>query len=354
MITPTSFGFGLGFLQSRSIIAVASFPVKKCDEFAYPPPLHYKIPLKAPAKSNFKRSPFDLSNSHPLDELPISQSNVDQSLAAAVNQFLTTQDAGADSSSSGAIPGADGAVSSGFAGNNPVPPPEPSTFERQSIAPTFNPEFNCPAPVDAFCEANQAAFPTAAMAVHTTAEHDPVPVQDIERITKKAKGDVVQWTSVFLSQYKEAQLKRIDMVTTHQANVSTSANRVQEGSYQLYTDAAIQTRNVPMMTTFNCFSRAWALRLALDWCSNVKLPLSIIFSDCQQLVGKVSSRKKDLSAMADVVWDIRNSLSHFPNASVTYTPRSNNTHAHQMAKGALGLDEELVWKNNSPNFLFVT
>uniref|UniRef100_A0A803PQN1 Reverse transcriptase domain-containing protein n=1 Tax=Cannabis sativa TaxID=3483 RepID=A0A803PQN1_CANSA len=138
--------------------------LKKCDEFAYPPPLHYKIPLKAPAKSNFKRNPFDLSNSHPLDELPISQSNVDQSLAAAVNQFLTTQDAGADSSSSGAIPGADGAVSSGFVGNNPVPPPEPSTFERQSVAPTFNPGFNCPAPVDAFY---------------------------IERITEKAKGKAV-------------------------------------------------------------------------------------------------------------------------------------------------------------------
>ncbi|KAM6586928.1 hypothetical protein CsatA_009533 [Cannabis sativa] len=101
-------------------------------------------------------------------------------------------------------------------------------------------------------------------------------------------------------------------------------------------------------------AEAWALRLALDWCSSVKFPLSNIFSDCQQLVGKVSSRKKDLSAMADVVWDIKNSLSHFPNASVSYTPRDNNIHAHQMAKGALGLDEELVWKNNCPSFLFVT
>ncbi|KAM6545595.1 hypothetical protein CsatB_026331 [Cannabis sativa] len=196
------------------------------------------------------------------------------------------------------------------------------------------------------------------------------------RNTNSNAGDVVQWTSVFLSQYKEAQLKRIDMVTTHQANVPTSANQVKEGSYQLYTDAAIQARNgkiglgavvkdwngqviaglsVPMTANIQpALAEAWALRLALDWCSSVKLPLSIIFSDCQQLVGKVSSRKKDLSAMADVVWDIRNSLSHFPNASVTYTPRNNNIHAHQMAKGALGLDEELVWKINSPSFLFVT
>ncbi|KAM6555817.1 hypothetical protein CsatB_002836 [Cannabis sativa] len=101
-------------------------------------------------------------------------------------------------------------------------------------------------------------------------------------------------------------------------------------------------------------AEAWALRLGLDWCSIVKFPLSNIFSDCQQLVGKVFSRKKDLSAMENVVWDIKNSLSHFPNASVSYTPRDNNIHAHQMAKGALGLDEELVCKNHYPSFLFVT
>ncbi|KAF4395310.1 hypothetical protein F8388_001697 [Cannabis sativa] len=42
--------------------------LKKCDDHALPPPLPYKIPLKAPAKSTFKRNPFDLSNSFPIDE----------------------------------------------------------------------------------------------------------------------------------------------------------------------------------------------------------------------------------------------------------------------------------------------
>uniref|UniRef100_A0A803PAY0 Reverse transcriptase domain-containing protein n=1 Tax=Cannabis sativa TaxID=3483 RepID=A0A803PAY0_CANSA len=165
--------------------------LKKCDEFAYPPPLHYKIPLKAPAKTNFKRNPFDLSNSYPLDELPISQGQVDQSLATAVNQFLTTQDAAVGSSSSDAIPRTDGAVSSGFVGNSPIPSPEPSSFERHTVAPAFNPGFTCPAPVDAFCDATQAAFSTPATAVHTIAEPDSETAQDMARTTEKSKGKAV-------------------------------------------------------------------------------------------------------------------------------------------------------------------
>uniref|UniRef100_A0A803PRM8 DUF4283 domain-containing protein n=1 Tax=Cannabis sativa TaxID=3483 RepID=A0A803PRM8_CANSA len=74
--------------------------LQKCDDRAFPLDLPYKIPLKAPAKSTFKRNPFDLSNSLPLDEPPAQQENVDQSLAAAVSQFLTTEDI--DSGSSGA------------------------------------------------------------------------------------------------------------------------------------------------------------------------------------------------------------------------------------------------------------
>uniref|UniRef100_A0A803QDR9 DUF4283 domain-containing protein n=1 Tax=Cannabis sativa TaxID=3483 RepID=A0A803QDR9_CANSA len=72
--------------------------LKKCDDHAFPPPLPYKIPLKAPAKSTFKRNPFDLSNSFPIDEAIPNQENVDQSLAAAVSQFLTTEEIGTGSS----------------------------------------------------------------------------------------------------------------------------------------------------------------------------------------------------------------------------------------------------------------
>uniref|UniRef100_A0A803QCJ3 Reverse transcriptase domain-containing protein n=1 Tax=Cannabis sativa TaxID=3483 RepID=A0A803QCJ3_CANSA len=66
--------------------------LKKCDDHSFPSSLPYKIPLKASAKSTFKRNPFDLSNSFPFDELTSHQENVDQSLAAAVSQFLTTEE----------------------------------------------------------------------------------------------------------------------------------------------------------------------------------------------------------------------------------------------------------------------
>uniref|UniRef100_A0A803NWP6 Reverse transcriptase domain-containing protein n=1 Tax=Cannabis sativa TaxID=3483 RepID=A0A803NWP6_CANSA len=189
-------------------------------------------------------------------------------------------------------------------------------------------------------------------------------------------GDVVQWTSTYLSQYREAQVKRIDIEPACQSCVSSSVPQAKEGSYQLYTDATIHDRNgkiglgavikdwngqviagfsVPLLAKITpALAEAWALRLGLNWCCNVRIPLSTIFTDCKQLTSKIFSRKKELSALADVILDIKNSLSHFPNATVCYTPRGNNIHAHQMAKGALGLDEELVWKDNCPNLLFVT
>uniref|UniRef100_A0A803PQ54 Reverse transcriptase domain-containing protein n=1 Tax=Cannabis sativa TaxID=3483 RepID=A0A803PQ54_CANSA len=165
--------------------------LKKCDEFTLPPPLHYKIPLKAPAKTNFKRNPFDLSNSYPLDELPFSQGQVDQTLAAAVNQFLTTQDVEAGSSSSGAVPRRDDAVSHGLVDNNPISSPEFLTSERTNHVPVFPPGFNCTAPVDAFCDATQAASPTLATAVHTTVEPGSDSVQNMARITEKSKGKAI-------------------------------------------------------------------------------------------------------------------------------------------------------------------
>ncbi|KAM6591513.1 hypothetical protein CsatA_014118 [Cannabis sativa] len=101
-------------------------------------------------------------------------------------------------------------------------------------------------------------------------------------------------------------------------------------------------------------AEAMALRLGLNWCCNVRLPLSSIYTDCQQLVHKIFSRKSERSALADVISDIKNSLSHLPIVAVYHIPRDSNIHAHHMAKGALGLDKELVWKDACPNLLVVT
>uniref|UniRef100_A0A803QG04 Reverse transcriptase n=1 Tax=Cannabis sativa TaxID=3483 RepID=A0A803QG04_CANSA len=189
-------------------------------------------------------------------------------------------------------------------------------------------------------------------------------------------GNLVQWTTAYLSQYMEAQVKHTRVVSTAQDRNYVLAPRAREGSYQLCTDAAINERNgkvglgavvkdwngqvlagvsVPFSAKiYPIMAEAMALRLGLNWCCNVRLPLSIIHTDCQQLVHKIYSHKRERSALADVILDIKNSLSHLPIAAVYHIPRDSNIHAHHMAKGALGLDEELVWKDTCPNLLFVT
>uniref|UniRef100_A0A803QFT6 Reverse transcriptase domain-containing protein n=1 Tax=Cannabis sativa TaxID=3483 RepID=A0A803QFT6_CANSA len=145
----------------------------------------------APVKSNFKRNLFDLSNSFPLEELPLSHGQVDQSLTAAVSQFLTTQDVGAGSSSSRAAFRRDEAISHGFIANSPISSPKLSAFERTISTPAFNSGLSCDIPVGVCCDATQVASPTTATAVHTTADISPENVQSIARTTEKSKGKAI-------------------------------------------------------------------------------------------------------------------------------------------------------------------
>uniref|UniRef100_A0A803P3N7 RNase H type-1 domain-containing protein n=1 Tax=Cannabis sativa TaxID=3483 RepID=A0A803P3N7_CANSA len=189
-------------------------------------------------------------------------------------------------------------------------------------------------------------------------------------------AELVQWASSYLLQYRDAQARKIDAEPTCHLRTSSVVNQAKEESYQLYTDATINDKNskiglgavvkdwngqviatvsVPLSAKVTpTMAEAMALRSGLSWCCSVRIPLSTIFTDSKQLANKIHSHKKELSALADVIVDIKNSLSHFPDASVCYTPRDNNTHAHHMAKEALGLDEELVWKDTCPNLNIVT
>uniref|UniRef100_A0A803PDE7 Reverse transcriptase domain-containing protein n=1 Tax=Cannabis sativa TaxID=3483 RepID=A0A803PDE7_CANSA len=90
-----------------------------------------------------------------------------------------------------------------------------------------------------------------------------------------------------------------------------------------------------------------ALRSSLIWCCNIKMPLAVIESDSKLLVERVCGPKHDLSALSDVVDDIRSSLSHFPEVCFRHVARSCNQNAHCLARKALGLDKELSW--NAPD-----
>uniref|UniRef100_A0A803PJT8 Reverse transcriptase domain-containing protein n=1 Tax=Cannabis sativa TaxID=3483 RepID=A0A803PJT8_CANSA len=101
-------------------------------------------------------------------------------------------------------------------------------------------------------------------------------------------------------------------------------------------------------------AEAMALKSALDWCCSIRIPLASIFTDSKQLISKINSSKKELSALPNIVEDIKSSSSYFPTSSICFVPRDSNTYAHHMAQNALGLEEELVWKDFYPNLSVVT
>ncbi|KAF4388887.1 hypothetical protein G4B88_029197 [Cannabis sativa] len=354
MITPTCFGFGLGFLQSRSIIADVFFSVKvsSCREAV----VHEHID--------------------------------DVGWGVELGEFLTTLDAGPDSSSYGAIPRTDGAVSSGFFGNNPIPPPELSTFERHTIAPTFNPGFTCPAPVDAFCEANQTAFPTTAIGVHTNAEPDPVPVQDIERITKKSKGKVVAGAK---SNYHGSKTMQANILLEraisylheyHEANTSlqrpmnsppTSTLKLQpppQETFKLNVDASIcqekkimgiggiirDSNGLVIAAILKLIHGLWSVTeieakvvsACLHWASDLGISIHQLETDSLIVANYTNNYHDQPSRHNDSICDINYQLTFFLGASLNHISCYSNVVAHGLVRFALRVDSDYVWRANIP------
>uniref|UniRef100_A0A803PQK4 RNase H type-1 domain-containing protein n=1 Tax=Cannabis sativa TaxID=3483 RepID=A0A803PQK4_CANSA len=56
-------------------------------------------------------------------------------------------------------------------------------------------------------------------------------------------------------------------------------------------------------------AEALALRVGMNWCYHIRIPLAVIETDSRFLVDKVCGHKRDLSALFDVVDDIRTSSS---------------------------------------------
>uniref|UniRef100_A0A803QJR0 RNase H type-1 domain-containing protein n=1 Tax=Cannabis sativa TaxID=3483 RepID=A0A803QJR0_CANSA len=90
------------------------------------------------------------------------------------------------------------------------------------------------------------------------------------------------------------------------------------------------------------YAEAEALLRALSWCQAVHFPIDIIVTDYQVLVSKILKQQKDLLALSSLIWKIIHSLSSFPNASINFTPRTNNFMVHDLPRRALGTDEELI------------
>ncbi|XP_030479464.2 uncharacterized protein LOC115696715 [Cannabis sativa] len=184
-------------------------------------------------------------------------------------------------------------------------------------------------------------------------------------------NDVVSWASAFITDFQDAQLKKQSALALQPSSPHQySSSRLSQGFYRLNTDAAKDVQSgklgfgavirdwknrivaglsTPVPGNVNpLMAEALSLRSSLLWCYNIKIPLAVIETDSKVLVEKIRNEKSDLSALSDVIQDIRLSLSYFPTASIRYIARSFNRNAHCLARKALGLDREKCWNGSVP------
>ncbi|KAF4352159.1 hypothetical protein F8388_010524 [Cannabis sativa] len=141
----------------------------------------------SPRTIKLEWNPFDLSNSFPLDELTHPNSNVDQSLAAAVNQFLTTEDHGAGSSVSAPL---------GSASDNRSLGMDQVTFpsDHQSHPVAMNPDTRThfgENPTGVLCDMPAMTTHQVAAMVHENTTQEASLVNPLPRLSEKAKGKAI-------------------------------------------------------------------------------------------------------------------------------------------------------------------
>uniref|UniRef100_A0A803QGY4 RNase H type-1 domain-containing protein n=1 Tax=Cannabis sativa TaxID=3483 RepID=A0A803QGY4_CANSA len=71
-------------------------------------------------------------------------------------------------------------------------------------------------------------------------------------------------------------------------------------------------------------------------------------TDCKTITDALTSTKEDLSLFRDIIRQIKEALSLFPNARVSHISRSANAMAHHFAKWAVGIDEAAIWIGDDP------
>ncbi|KAF4385054.1 hypothetical protein G4B88_017855 [Cannabis sativa] len=273
-----------------------------CDHHPFPPSLSYKDALRAPAKSIYKKSIFELSNSIPFEEQP-SLTNCDHhSPQDQTNRFLVTT----------------------------VPTTFPATVASSSF-PTFIQHTTDPTSNTTYPSQPQTVNPT----LHCSLPTHPIMTTTTLPTTSKGKApmypqpSLVSLNSPPLSslnindppaapsstrkrsfarqtcqEYRDAQ-NRIS-ISCHTSHRPSPNVKVPDATYQLSVDAALsQSSNkhgygavvtdskgtviATLMATSHTalppiFAEAEALHRALLWCQAVRFPIAVITSDCQTLV----------------------------------------------------------------------
>ncbi|KAM6580980.1 uncharacterized protein LOC115695246 [Cannabis sativa] len=161
--------------------------------------------------------------------------------------------------------------------------------------------------------------------------------------------DIIAWINTFISDYQSAVSDINRCSGAHKLQVSGGEKVVPQNQYLLRTDAAINTAQSRMgfgvvVRDWQAFNgRGFVFAASLEWCINIQIPLAVVETDSKMLVDKVHNKKADFSALSDVVEDIRCSLSAFPDAHLRHINKTINCRAHNLARRALGQDEESCW-----------
>ncbi|KAF4358524.1 hypothetical protein G4B88_028373 [Cannabis sativa] len=91
---------------------------------------------------------------------------------------------------------------------------------------------------------------------------------------------------------------------------------------------------------------AHALTYALSWCHQRSIQPDLIVSDCKVLVDYICSEASHHLLLNRFAKEITNFLSYIPNAKLMHISREQNEMAHTLAKFALGLVQEVYWKDH--------
>ncbi|KAF4371195.1 hypothetical protein F8388_020922 [Cannabis sativa] len=92
---------------------------------------------------------------------------------------------------------------------------------------------------------------------------------------------------------------------------------------------------------------AHALTYAQSWCNQRCIQPDLIVSDCKVLVDYICSESSHHLLLNRFAKEITNFLSCIPNAKLMHIPREQNEMAHTLAKFALGLVQEVYWKDHT-------
>ncbi|KAF4388186.1 hypothetical protein G4B88_021882 [Cannabis sativa] len=92
---------------------------------------------------------------------------------------------------------------------------------------------------------------------------------------------------------------------------------------------------------------AHALTYALSWCHQRCIQPDLIVSDCKVLVDYICSEASHHLLLNRFAKEITNFLSCIPNAKLMHISREQNEMAHTLAKFALGLVQEVYWKDHT-------